>query len=77
MVSESAPDFRERKSGGRFEAVVSALFRSRSQKYVPLETAALSVAFLHYAVPHAAWDAVGSTFHQPSHVSHVDGYLLR
>ena len=35
-----------------------ALFRARSQKYVPLETAALSVAFLHYTVPHVAWDAI-------------------
>ena len=42
----------------RFEAVLSALFRARSQNFVPLETAALTVTFLHYQVPHAAWDAL-------------------
>ena len=47
-----------KSSWPRFESVLSTLFRSRSQKYVPLETAALSVAFLHYGVPHVAWDAI-------------------
>ena len=42
----------------RFEGVVSALFRARSQKFVPLETAALTVAFVHYQVSHFAWDAI-------------------
>ena len=42
----------------RFESVVSALFRARTQKYVPLETAALTVCFVHYQVPHVAWDAI-------------------
>ncbi|EOD07262.1 hypothetical protein EMIHUDRAFT_460383 [Emiliania huxleyi CCMP1516] len=32
----------------RFEGVLSCLFRARSQKIVPLETAALSVSFKHY-----------------------------
>ena len=42
----------------RFEGVISNLFRARSQKLVPLETAALSVLFLHHQVPHVAWSAV-------------------
>ena len=57
---EAATQFWERKSSWpRFEGVLSALFRSRSQLMVPLETAALSVSFLHYAVPHVAWDLIG------------------
>ena len=57
--ADSAPDFRALQSAyPRFESVMRALFRARSQKYVPLETAALSVAFLHYTVPHVAWDAI-------------------
>ena len=57
--ADSAPSFRELQSVfPRFESVLRALFRARSQKYVPLETAALSVAFLHYTVPHVAWDAI-------------------
>ena len=60
--AEAAPQFRQFKSGWpRFERVISSIFRSRSQKYVPLEAAALSVCFLHYAVPQVAWDAI-STF---------------
>jgi hypothetical protein len=42
----------------RFESVISGLFRSRSQKCVTLETAALSVRFLHYRVPVPVWGAV-------------------
>ena len=42
----------------RFEPVLTALFRARSQNFVPLETAALTIAFVHYQVPHAAWDAM-------------------
>ena len=54
-----APRFRERGSTvPRFEPVLSALFRARSQNYVPLETAALTLTFVHYQVPHAAWDAM-------------------
>lgn len=48
----------KKSSWPRFEGVLSLLFRARSQKYVPLETAALSVLFLHYRVPHAAWEAI-------------------
>lgn len=42
----------------RFEGILMLLFRARSQKMVPLEVAALSLRFLHYRVPAAAWDAV-------------------
>ena len=42
----------------RFESVLSSIFRWRSQKYVPLETAALSIRFLHYRVPQPAWDSM-------------------
>ena len=57
--AEAAPRFRTLQSAlPRFEAVLSTLFRARSQKFVPLETAALSLCFLHYQVPHAAWDAI-------------------
>eukprot|EP00966_Prymnesium_polylepis_P150196 3469389-Prymnesium_polylepis.1 len=42
----------------RFEGVLQILFRARSQKYVSLETAALSVLFLHHGVPQVAWSAV-------------------
>ena len=42
----------------RFEATMRALFRARSQNLVPFETAALSVLFLQYGVPHIAWNAV-------------------
>ena len=55
--AEAPPRFKEKK-WPRFENVLSALFRERSQKLVPLETAALSACFLHYQVPHAAWDAI-------------------
>ena len=41
----------------RFEGVFRALFRARSQTNVPFETAALSVMFLQYRVPHIAWNA--------------------
>ena len=54
-----APRFRDRASTvPRFEPVLNALFRARSQNFVPLETAALTLAFVHYQVPHAAWDAM-------------------
>lgn len=50
------PAFRERAFGWpRFEHVFTALFRARSQKLVPLETAAMSVQWLHYRVPEPVW----------------------
>ena len=51
--------FHQLKEQSRFEAVMSALFRARSQKVVPLETAALSVMWLYHRVPHAVWDGIG------------------
>lgn len=42
----------------RFESVLSSIFRWRSQKLVTLETAALSVRFLHYRVPRPVWESV-------------------
>ena len=42
----------------RFEFVLQHLFRSRSMRTVPFETAALSIQFLHHKVPRIAWDAV-------------------
>ena len=42
----------------RFESVIAGLFRSRSQKTVTLEAAALSVRFLHYRVPAVVWETV-------------------
>ena len=51
------PD-RLQSSWPRFEGVLLALFRARSQKMVALETAALSVRFLHYRVSRNVWDTV-------------------
>ena len=42
----------------RFEGVLTALFRARSQKTVTLMSAALSVRLLHYRTPRPIWDAV-------------------
>ena len=42
----------------RWEAVMSALFRARSQKMIPIETAALSIMWLYYRVPKPVWQAV-------------------
>lgn len=42
----------------RFESVLSGIFRWRSQKLVTLETAALSIRFLHYRIPRPAWESV-------------------
>lgn len=43
----------------RFENVLSSLFRSRSTKLVTLESAALSIQFLHHQTPRAIWTAIG------------------
>ena len=48
----------EAGSQSRWEAVLSALFRARSQKSVPIETAAMSVMWLYYRVPKPVWQAV-------------------
>lgn len=42
----------------RFESVLSSVFRWRSQRCVPLETAALTIRFAHYRVPRPAWESV-------------------
>ena len=42
----------------RWEAVLSALFRARSQRMIPIETAALSIMWLYYRVPKPVWQAV-------------------
>ena len=50
--------FRALQGQSRWEAVLSALFRARSQKWVPIETAAMSVMWLYYRVPKPVWQAV-------------------
>ena len=49
--------FRGLHGQSRWEAVIAALFRARSQRYVPVETAALSVMWLYYKVPQPIWRA--------------------
>ena len=55
----SAPQFHSLQGQSRFESVMSALFRARSQKQVPLETAALSIMWLYNRVPASVWDGIG------------------
>ena len=40
----------------RWEAAMSAIFRARSQRVVPIETAALSVMWLYYRIPKPVWE---------------------
>ena len=49
------------RAGGRsrWENALTALFRARSQKIIPLETAALSIVWLYYRVPGVVWDGIG------------------
>ena len=49
--------FRELQGQSRWEAVMSALFRARSNRCVPIETAAMSVMWLYYRVPQPVWRA--------------------
>ena len=49
--------FRELHGQSRWEAVMSALFRARSQRLVPVEIAAMSVMWLYYKVPQPIWRA--------------------
>ena len=49
--------FRAIQGQSRWEAVMSAIFRARSQRFVPIETAAMSVMWLYYRVPHPVWNA--------------------
>ena len=53
-----ATRFRELQGQSRWEAVMSAIFRARSQRFVPIETAAMSVMWLYYRVPQPVWRAM-------------------
>lgn len=62
----------------RFEGVLLALFRARSQKVVALETAALSVRFLHYRVSRNVWDTVafiGNSQNSPRDITGVSNFM--
>ena len=48
---------RETQGQSRWEAVMSALFRARSQRLVPVETAAMSIMWLYYRIPQPVWRA--------------------
>ena len=50
--------FRQLDNGPRFENVIRSIFRSRSSRIVPLETAALSIQWLYYKVPRPVWSAM-------------------
>lgn len=54
-IANSDVRMRER-SWPRFESVLCSLFRARSNRLVPLETAALSIQWLHYRVPSVVWN---------------------
>lgn len=56
--AETASRFAALQGQSRWEAVMSALFRARSQKLVPIEAAAMSVMWLYYRVPKPVWQAV-------------------
>ena len=49
--------FRALHGQSRWEAAIVALFRARSAKLVPVETAAMSVMWLYYKVPQPVWSA--------------------
>jgi hypothetical protein len=61
--SETPPRLEAKKSRPRFEGVLAGLFRARSQKVVPLEVAALSVAFMEQRVPQFTWNAIAHLTH--------------
>ena len=50
--------FRTLQGQSRWEAVLAALFRARSQNNVPIETAAMSITWLYYRVPKPVWSAM-------------------
>ena len=56
--SDTTTSFGALMGQSRWESVVSAIFRARSQKWISIETAALSVMFLHYRVPKPIWDTM-------------------
>ena len=55
--SDTSTRFRDVQGQSRWEAVMSALFRARSQRLVPVEIAAMSVMWLYYKVPQPIWRA--------------------
>ena len=48
--------FRPLQGQSRWEAVIVALFRARSNRRVPIESAALAVMWLYYRVPSPVWE---------------------
>ena len=52
-LGESDSRFAEVQGQSRWEAVMAALFRARSIRLVPIETAAMSIMWLYYRVPHS------------------------
>lgn len=52
-----APRFGERQGQSRWEAGIKAIFRARSDRLVPVETAATSIMWLNYAIPQPVWRA--------------------
>ena len=56
--ADESTRFRVLQGQTRWESVISALFRARSQKFVPIETAAMSIMWLYYRVPKPVWQAV-------------------
>ena len=54
---EESTRFRALQGQSRWEAVMSAIFRARSQRFVPIETAAMSIMWLYYRVPEPIWNA--------------------
>ena len=55
---EAPTAFRTLAGQSRWEAVMSALFRARSQNNVPIETAAMSISWLYYRVPKPIWSSM-------------------
>ena len=55
--ADADPRFRAVQGQSRWEATLVALFRARSMNIVPIATAAMSVVWLYYRVPHPVWDA--------------------
>ena len=56
--AEDPTRFLSLQGRSRWEAAIAELFRARSQKWIPIETAATSIMWLYYRVPQPAWDTV-------------------
>ena len=50
--------FRPLVGQSRWEAVLAAIFRARTQHNVPIETAAMSISWLYYRVPKPIWSSM-------------------